>query len=147
MGRLITKVSFTDHAQWLHLAEHAGFQSCRLAQQIGLSRRQVERYIKRHFGLSPQQWLRQLRMARAIELIRVMHSVKEVAYALGFSQVSSFCHQFKAHYGMTCSEYAAVIAARRPPARVSDPHVVHFRLDPPATPRVTKHPSDTAAVG
>ncbi len=146
MGRLISKVSFNDHAQWIHLAEHAGFQSCRLAQQIGLSRRQVERYIKRHFGLTPQQWLRQLRMTRAVELIRVMHSVKEVAYALGFSQVSSFCHQFKAHHGMTCSEYAAAIAQRRQAGFTDDPHVTQLWLEP-APAAGPKHDNDNAAVG
>lgn len=140
MGRLVTKVSFKDHAQWVELAQLAGFNSHRLAQLIGLSRRQVERYVKRHFALTPQQWLRQLRMAHAGELIRVMHSVKEVAYALGFTQVSTFCHQFKAHHGMTCSEYAAMIADREcPVVPHSDPHLTPFRTDAPPSHAALSH--------
>lgn len=135
MGRLISKVAFNDHAQWIELAERAGFQAHILAQQIGLSRRQIERYVKRHFGLTPQQWLRELRMTRAGELIRVMHSVKEVAYALGFSQVPSFCRQFKAHYGVTCSAYAAALAQPCAHPATHDPRVANFPLPPPVQPR------------
>ena len=143
MGRLISKVAFNDHAQWIELAVRAGFQADHLAQQIGLSRRQVERYVKRHFGLTPQQWLRELRMARAGELIRVMHSVKEVAYALGFSQVPTFCRQFKAHYGVTCSEYAAALAQHRSPPSGNDPRVAPFPQ--PVVPAVPLDPPRVAA--
>lgn len=127
-GRFLVKICFNDHQQWLHIAERARFQSQNLAQQIGLSRRQIERYVKRHFGVTPQQWLRQLRMSRAVELMREMHSVKEVAFALGFSQVSSFCHQFKAYHGMTCSDYAAVMVAGGRVEHTSAPSTTRFKL-------------------
>lgn len=110
-GRLISKVSFNNHSHWSELARVSGFKASSLARKLGLSRRQVERYIKRHFSCTPQKWLRELRMAEAGELVLVMHTVKEVAYALQFPQVSSFCRQFKEHYGMTCSEYVVVVAS------------------------------------
>ena len=112
MGRLITKISFYDQAQWIELARLSGFRTANLVRHLGISQRQVERYVKRHFARSPQQWLRDLRMAKAGELIEVMHSVKEIAYALGFQQVSSFCREFKIYHGVTCSEYAASLATR-----------------------------------
>ncbi len=130
MGRLITKVTFKDQTHWIELAELAGFRTSRLAQQLGLSRRQVERYVKRHFSLTPKQWLSALRMARAAELVRVMNSVKEIAYALGFTQVSTFCRQFKAHFGMTCSEYAIMISTRKCIGTSSNPAVTPFRREP-----------------
>lgn len=110
MGKLIQRSVFHDHAQWLELARKSDFRAAKLARHLGLSQRQVERYVKRHFDRTPQRWLRELRMARAAELIAVMHSVKEVAYALGFRQVSSFCREFKLHHGVTCSAYAAALS-------------------------------------
>lgn len=134
MGRLITKVSFNNPSQWTELAHLSDFQTARFAELLGLSRRQVERYIKRHFALTPQQWLRNHRMVRAGELIRIMHSVKEVAYALKYSQVSTFCRQFKEHYGMTCTEYAVHISTKRNPLPdLADPAVASFPPHPPRT--------------
>lgn len=134
MGRLITKVTSQDPSQWAELAQLSDFQAARFAELLGLSRRQVERYIKRHFALTPQQWLRNHRMARAGELIRIMHSVKEVAYALKYTQVSTFCRQFKEHYGMTCTEYAAQISAMSTPPRVvPNPALASFPLRPSRT--------------
>jgi AraC-like DNA-binding protein len=129
MGRLITKISFYDQAQWIELARLSDFRAANLARHLGISQRQVERYVKRHFSRSPQQWLRELRMAKAGELIEVMHSVKEVAYALGFQQVSSFCREFKIHYGVTCSEYAASLATRNRAASQTVPETVVTGFD------------------
>ena len=115
MGRLIKRAVFHDQTQWFELARISEFRAANLARHLGISQRQVERYVRRHFNRTPQQWLRELRMERAGELTAVMHSVKEIAYALGFQQVSSFCREFKAYYGITCSEYAVLLAHRRPP--------------------------------
>jgi AraC-like DNA-binding protein len=112
MGRLIKRTVFHDQSQWFELARISGFRAANLARHLGISQRQVERYVRRHFNRTPQQWLRELRMARAGELTAVMHSVKEIAYALGFQQVSSFCREFKTYHGVTCSEYAVLLARR-----------------------------------
>ncbi len=112
MGRLIKRTVFHDQSQWFELARISGFRAANLARHLGISQRQVERYVRRHFNRTPQQWLRELRMAKAGELTAVMHSVKEIAYALGFQQVSSFCREFKSYHGVTCSEYAALLARR-----------------------------------
>lgn len=113
MGRLLTKSTFADQSRWIALARVSDFRVAKLARHMGISQRQVQRYVKRHFDCTPQQWMQDLRMARACELIEVMHSVKEISYTLGYNHVSTFCHTFKAHHGITCSQYAAKIAARK----------------------------------
>lgn len=137
MGQLMNKVNFNDRARWIESAQNSDFHISRLASDLGLSRRQIERYIKRLFALTPQQWMRQLRMSKAAQLVTVVHSVKEIAYLLGFPQVSSFCRQFKSHYGMTCTEYASAIAlAQRKPATE---HAVVLMMPPMAPGIVATH--------
>jgi len=113
MGRLVNKTGFYDRTEWLEFAEASGFRVANLAAEIGVSQRQLERYVKRQFGSSPQRWLKELRMSKALLLIESMDSVKEVAYSLGFKQVSHFCREFKTFHGFTCGEYAAVLALAR----------------------------------
>lgn len=112
MGKLIRNTTPGSRDQWMELAELSSFRACELARHLGLSQRQVERYTRRQFTLTPQQWLRRMRMEKARELIPVMDSVKEVAYSLGFKQSSHFCREFKAHFGVTCSEYASSLRFR-----------------------------------
>jgi hypothetical protein len=49
-------------------------------------------------------------MTKALLLVGTMNSVKEVAYSLGFKQVSHFCREFKTFHGLTCGEYAACLS-------------------------------------
>ena len=107
MGKLAENKNSYDTEKWLELAELSFFRSSILAENIGISQRQLERYTKRHFGKSPQEWLNEQRMLKAKEIIPEADSVKEVAYTLGFKQVSHFCREFKGYYGVTCSEYAS----------------------------------------
>ena len=113
MGRLISRNGSYNPQQWLELAELADFRAHNLAKQLGISQRQLERYIKRHFESSPQQWLKQLRMEKARELVKTMNSVKEIAYSLGFKQVSHFCREFKLFHGVTCTQLAIALAGER----------------------------------
>lgn len=105
MNKLIRKFSAFARPQWMQLAEVASFRAPALARTLGVSQRQLERYIQREFSRSPQSWLRELRMEKARDLIASMDSVKEIAYSLGFKQVSHFCREFKIHHGVTCSEF------------------------------------------
>jgi AraC-like DNA-binding protein len=110
MGRLVNKTGFYDRSEWLEFAEASGFRAANLAAEIGVSQRQLERYVKRQFGRSPQRWLTELRMSKALLLIECMDSVKEVAYSLGFKQVSHFCREFKKFHGLTCGQYATCLS-------------------------------------
>ena len=94
-----------DEETWLNLAIQAEFRASVLARMIGISRRQLERYFQRHFGDSPQAWMNKQRIIKAAYELEYAESVKEVAYNLGFKQVSHFCREFKDFHGQTCTDY------------------------------------------
>jgi AraC-like DNA-binding protein len=50
-------------------------------------------------GQSPHNWLRGLRMDRAVELLAGGSSVKETAVKLGCQSRANFSHDFKRYYG------------------------------------------------
>lgn len=71
-----------------------------LAQQTGISRRQLERLFKRHVGLSPAQFYIEQRVARAHALLNeTAMSVNEIAIATGFSSSSQLSLRFRKRYG------------------------------------------------
>ena len=60
----------------------------------------LQRAFHEHFGISPKQYLTRLRMNRALELLSLCElSVREVAYACGFTDEKYFSRAFKKHYG------------------------------------------------
>lgn len=60
----------------------------------------LQRAFGKHFGVSPKQYLNKLRMNRALELLAENTlSVKEIAFACGFSDEKYFSRAFKKKYG------------------------------------------------
>ncbi len=92
---------------WKALAEVANYRAPGLAQQCGVSLRQLERFLPSLTGMSPQRWLNQLRLQKAVELITLGHSVKVTAYRLGYKQPSHFTRQFKRFHGIAPTEFLA----------------------------------------
>lgn len=71
-----------------------------LAQTVRLSRRQVERWFRRHLGCSPQAFYRELRLTKARNLLLFSElSVTEVATATGFDSLSNFAKVFRRKFG------------------------------------------------
>ncbi len=65
-----------------------------------LSASSLQRAFEKHFGVSPNQYLNRLRMNKAMELLSEKElSVKEIAYACGFSDEKYFSRAFKKRYG------------------------------------------------
>ena len=60
----------------------------------------LQRKFQKHFEMSPKQYLIRLRMNRALELLIADElSVREIAYACGFSGEKYFSRAFKQRYG------------------------------------------------
>ena len=77
-----------------------------MAKAVGLGRSVFYERLKSLVGVSPIDFLRQLRMQRAKELIkRSSMNVSQVAYAVGFTDPKYFTKCFKKETGMTPSEY------------------------------------------
>lgn len=72
-----------------------------LAKKLKMSERQLFREMKKSTGLSPQQYLRQYRLQQSMVLLKTGQSrtVNEAAFAVGYSNVSYFIHQFERKYG------------------------------------------------
>ena len=65
----------------------------------------LQRTFIRHFGLSPKQYLCKLRMNRALELLSENElSIKEIAFACGFTDEKYFSRAFKEKYGCPPSQ-------------------------------------------
>ncbi|MEM6376873.1 MAG: ATP-binding protein, partial [Bacteroidota bacterium] len=72
-----------------------------IAQQMYLSERQLRRRMKQLTGMSPNAYLREIRLqtARAYLEDRKFNSVKEVSYAVGFSSPKYFTTLFIERFG------------------------------------------------
>jgi AraC-like DNA-binding protein len=74
-----------------------------LAMAMEISERQFFRKVKELSELSPQKYLNKFRLEKAHNYLRKgeFRTVKEVAYAVGFKNVSYFIRQFEKEYGLT----------------------------------------------
>ena len=65
----------------------------------------LQRAFLQHFGSSPKQYVIKLRLHKALQLlVENKLSVKEVAFACGFSDEKYFSRAFKAKYGYPPSQ-------------------------------------------
>ncbi|HEX8360304.1 MAG TPA: AraC family transcriptional regulator [Longimicrobium sp.] len=71
-----------------------------------LSRFYVLRVFRREYGVSPHEYQRQLRLARACRLLAAGEPASRVAYEVGFSDQSHLIRQLKALLGITPGAFA-----------------------------------------
>ena len=73
-----------------------------LAEDAGMSTRQLERLFRRYLGKSPKRYYMELRLGKARNLLmQTDMSVINVALACGFSSPSHFSKCYRAFYGRT----------------------------------------------
>jgi signal transduction histidine kinase/DNA-binding response OmpR family regulator len=78
-----------------------------LRKELGLSRVQLSRKVNALVGVPINEYIRLLRLKKAAELLdKKWGSVSEVAYEVGFTNLSYFSKCFKEQYGKTPSEYS-----------------------------------------
>jgi AraC-like DNA-binding protein len=71
-----------------------------LAREIGMSRSNLLRRIKKLTNLSVSQYISQYRLKRAMELLKQnAYTVSEVSYQVGFNSTSYFIKCFREFYG------------------------------------------------
>jgi len=87
-----------------HLAEPMTVEG--LAERAGLPLRQFERLMRRTFGLPTKQYITQVRVAAATELLRAgILPLADVAVRCGWYDQSAFSKQFTKVVGVTPGEY------------------------------------------
>src|SRR5690606_16754090 len=77
-----------------------------MAKEVGMSRNTLYRKIKNLTGQTAIEFIRNIRIKRAAQLLRQKKiNVNEVAYMVGFTDVSYFRRCFKEEFGITPREY------------------------------------------
>jgi AraC-like DNA-binding protein len=77
-----------------------------LAEQIGMSRVHLYRKVSGLTGMSVNELIRKLRLHRAAQLLQQQWGpVSQVAYEVGYSNLSYFSKVFKEEFGVLPSEY------------------------------------------
>lgn len=78
----------------------------RLAEMASMSQYQLDRRMRRLFGLSTGQWLLKARIDRASrQLLETRLPVAEIAFDCGYRDQSAFTRQFRRTTGRTPSEF------------------------------------------
>ncbi len=73
-----------------------------LAQEVGMSTRQLERLFRRYLNRSPKRYYMELRLQKARNLLmQTDMTVINVALACGFTSPSHFSKCYRAHYNTT----------------------------------------------
>ena len=88
-----------------HLGD-SSYSTDRLADEVSLSRRQVERKLKTLTKQTPHELMQRMRLARAAQILNARPgSIAEVAYAVGFKSPSHFSVAFSRAYGHSPSAH------------------------------------------
>lgn len=78
----------------------------RFATEIGVSRMQLYRKLNALTEMTVKEFVRDIRLKRAAQmLIQKRMNVSEVAYAVGFKDLSHFRKCFRQEFGMSASDY------------------------------------------
>lgn len=78
-----------------------------IATDLGYHRVHLSKIFKQMTGLSPVQYLYQIRMTKAEELLRSELTVAQVAASVGYPDALYFSKQFRKWKGMTPSDFRA----------------------------------------
>ena len=87
---------------------NSDFTADDFSKEIGMSRMQLHRKLKSLLGVSTTEFLRNERLKAAANLLlkKGNINISEIAYSVGFNDVSYFSKCFKEAYNVSPSEYA-----------------------------------------
>ena len=88
-----------------HLSDPS-FKVGDLASHLALGERQLRRVIRKYTGLSPVNFILEIRLSNAFQLLehRTFLTIAEVQYAVGIESASYFTKAFKERFGLTPTE-------------------------------------------
>ena len=76
------------------------------SRKNGSSPANFRRQFKKHFGISPHQYLISIRMEKAVEMLCDFNfSIKDIANELGYSSQYEFSNYFKKFYQLSPKKY------------------------------------------
>ena len=83
-------------------------------QALGVTRRHLTELFEKRFDMSPEQYVAQVRVQHARELLDAGRRVTDVAFEVGMESPAAFTTFFKKQVGITPSEYAMQRALEHP---------------------------------
>ena len=104
----MSRLDRISQEDWLERALSAQGSVEALAENCGVSRRHLQRFIRERWGVVPVRWLNELRIRHASVLLRKGLTVKEAATAVGYESASHFAKAFRAFYGVPPSSFGLV---------------------------------------
>ncbi|MEM9337744.1 MAG: ATP-binding protein [Bacteroidota bacterium] len=89
-----------------HLSD-SSFTITSLADRAAMSESSLNRLLKKTTGLTPGQFVRDIRLQQAVYLLECHQykTISEVVYAVGFEDTSSFTRLFKKRFGKSPTAY------------------------------------------
>jgi AraC-like DNA-binding protein len=105
--RIVKAKLFIDN----NYAEHIDLDN--ISGEANFSKYHFIRLFKSIYGKTPHQYLTQVRIEKARDLLNQSFSVSEICYTIGFASVSSFTGLFKKTYSLTPSAYQRLCMLRR----------------------------------
>lgn len=92
-------------ARWLQTQYVQPVSVERMAHSLGYHRTHLTKIFRKVTGLSPMQYLLQVRMERAKELLHSGLTIEQVAASSGYPDPLYFSRQFRKYTGQTPTEY------------------------------------------
>jgi len=77
----------------------------KIASTAFMSRFHYTRIFKRVYGLSPRQYLKDLRINKGKELLKQGLNISQVCFDVGYDSLPTFCNAFKKATGYSPGEY------------------------------------------
>ena len=88
----------------LRCIENSTSSIAKVAKELGVHSRTLQRHIRKETGLTPNYWLQLSRIRKAGRLIAQAHSLADVALSFGFSDQSHLTRECSRWFGVTPKE-------------------------------------------
>lgn len=103
-----------DGRDLLELAEAEGFSVSGVAEELGLTNRQLEYAVERVAGLRPKELFRRHRMLLARRLVAEGYSLQVIAQRLGFKHYTHFASEVKSYFNLPPRQFQKSVRAMCP---------------------------------
>lgn len=106
--------SFIEKAEMIVVnnLQNTSLEIEKLSSMLNMSRSSFHRKLKKAVNLSPSEFVRDIRLKKAVELIKEGNlNMDEIGFIVGFNSQSYFIRSFKVKYGKTPTAFKAELSA------------------------------------